>query len=140
MVKVNLQSLELTEFIGKNNPEQHCRATFPLLGSNGTNQTATVYFELEAGDHLGRHTDSAEELLLVLEGKVEAEIGDEKATLSKGELALVPKMVPHNLVNTGESKATVLGIFCGANHILATFENTWLPVDSNIVDTSGLNG
>jgi len=140
MVKVNLQSLELTEFIGKNNPEQHCRATFPLLGSNGTNQTATVYFELEAGDHLGRHTDSAEELLLVLEGKVEAEIGDEKATLSKGELALVPKMVPHNLVNTGESKATVLGIFGGANHIVATFENTWLPVDSNIVDTSGLNG
>lgn len=140
MEKVNLNTLELTEFTGKNNSNQHCHATFPMFGANGTKSTATVYFELEPGDTLGRHTDSAEELLLVLEGSVEAEIGDEKGTLAKGEIALVPKMIPHNLRNTGNVKAKILGMFGGANHIVATFDQTWMPVDSNTVDTSKLAG
>ncbi len=140
MEKVNLNTLELTEFTGKHNPTQHCRATFPLFGANGTQSIATVYFELDPGNVLGRHTDSAEEILLVLDGTVEAEIGDEKGSLSKGEIALVPKMVPHNLKNTGTGKARVLGMFGGANHIVATFDETWLPVDSNTVDTSKMAG
>ncbi len=140
MNKVNLNTLELTEFTGKDDPGQHCLSTFPLFGAHGTESTATVYFELEPGDSLGRHTDSAEELLLVLEGNVNAEVGGETGALSKGEIALVPKMVPHNLTNTGTQKAKVLGIFGGANHIVATFEKTWLPTDSNTVDTSQLTG
>ena len=139
MKKVNLNTLELTEFTGKNAPGQHCFSTFPLFGAHGTESTATVYFELEPGDELGRHTDSAEELLIVLEGEnIEAEVGGETAPLSKGEIALVPKMVPHNIINHGKSNAKVLGVFGGANHIIATFEKTWLPLDANTVDTSKL--
>ena len=140
MEKVNLNTLELTEFTGKLNPKQHCHATFPLFGANGTQNTATVYFELNPGDTLGRHTDSAEEILVILEGSVEAEIDGEKGALSEGEIVLVPKMAPHNLTNTGNGKARVLGVFGGANHIVATFDETWLPVDSNTVDTSKMAG
>ncbi len=140
MKKVNLKTVELTEFIGKDDPRQHCLSTFPLFGAHGTKSTATVYFELEPGDSLGRHTDSAEELLLVLEGNLKAEIGNDAGNLSKGEIALIPKMVPHNLTNTGEQRARVLGIFGGANHIVATFEKAWSPTNSNIVDTSQLAG
>lgn len=137
MKKVNLNNLELTEFTGKDDPRQHCRSTFPMFGMHGNESTATVYIELDPNNALGRHTDSAEELLLVLEGEVEAEIDGETAPLSKGEIALVPKMVPHNLTNTGTTNAKILGIF-GANHIVATFEQSWLPIDSNTVDTSKL--
>ena len=140
MEKVNLNTLELIEFTGKHKPDQHCRATFPLFGANGTKSTATVYFELEPGATLGRHTDSAEELLLILEGSLEAEIGGEKGKLQQGDLALVPKMVPHNLTNTGNVKAKVLGMFGGANHIVATFDEVWMPVDSNTVDTAKMAG
>lgn len=140
MIKVNLNTLELTEFTGKNNPELHCRATFPLIGSHGTEQSATVYFELDPGDTLGRHTDSAEEMLLILEGEVDVEVGGETGSLEEGEIALVPKMVPHNLKNTGSRKARVLGFFGGKNHIVDTFDQTWLPNESNIVDTSKIPG
>ena len=64
MNTVDLNNLELTEFTGKNDRTQHCLATFPMFGAYGTEHSATVYFELEPGDNLGRHTDSAEELLL----------------------------------------------------------------------------
>ncbi len=140
MIKVNLNKLDLTEFSAKDGGPEHCHATFPLFGAHGTKSTATVYFELQPGDALGRHTDSEEELLLVLEGEVEAEVGGEKAPLAQGEIALVPKMVPHNLVNKGNGTARVLGFFGGANHIIATFEKTWLPIEGNMVDTSQLAG
>ena len=136
MITVNLNKLELNEFTGKDNPTQHCRATFPLLGAHGTENSATVYFELEPGKNLGRHTDSAEEILLILEGEVEATVGDEKGRISRGEIALVPTMAPHDLRNIGEGTAKVLGFFGGANNIVATFDETWLPTNSNVVDTA----
>ncbi len=136
MITTNLNKLDLTEFSGKNNPNQHCRATFPLLGAHGTKKSATVYFELEPGKKLGRHTDSAEELLLILEGEVEVTVGEEKGRFSKGEIAVAPEMVPHDLRNVGEGLAKVLGFFGGANNIVATFDETWLPTNSNVVDTA----
>jgi len=140
MKTVNLNNLELNEFTGKNDPSQHCLATFPMFGIHGTEYTATVYFELKPGYALGRHTDSAEELLLVLEGDLEVEVGGETSSLTANELAHVPQMVPHNLVNTGQTRARILGIFGGANNIVATFEKTWLPTNSNTVDTSKMIG
>jgi quercetin dioxygenase-like cupin family protein len=138
MTTVNLNQLELNEFIAQEDEQQHCKATFPLIGAHGSRELATVYFEIEPGDNLGMHTDSAEELLIILEGEMEATIGSERSAVSKGSLTLVPKMVPHDLKNTGRTKAKVLGVFGGANNIVATFENQWLPTYSNVVDTSQL--
>lgn len=136
MVKVNLHDLELNDFSGKNGSKQHCRATFPLFGAHGTESMATVYFELDPGDVLGRHTDSAEEILFILEGDLDAEVDGKTISVSKGDLILVPRMVPHNLTNSGKSHAKILGIFGGANQVISTFEDAWMPVDTNVVDTS----
>lgn len=136
MISTNLKELELMEFIGKNNSQQHCKATFPLVGAHGSEQLATVYFEIEPGECLGSHTDSAEELLIVLEGTAEVVIGKEIKPADTGALVVVPKMVPHNIINTGKVKLKVLGVFGGANNIVATFEGEWLPAESNVVDTA----
>lgn len=138
MVKVNLNELQLAENTAKTKKGMHCFAAFPLTAFNGTKESATVYFELDSGEELGSHTDSAEELLLILDGDVEITIGDETDEASKGEIALVPKMVSHNIINTGDTKAKVLGFFGGANNIVATFEDDWMPADTNIVDTEKL--
>jgi quercetin dioxygenase-like cupin family protein len=47
----------------------------PLFLGTGTKNTAVVYFEIEPGYRLGTHTDSAEEILLILEGQVEVSLG-----------------------------------------------------------------
>jgi quercetin dioxygenase-like cupin family protein len=136
MITVNLNQLELNEFVAKADEKQHCKATFPLIGAHGSKQLATVYFELAPGDRLGNHTDSAEELLIILDGELTAIIGNERMPVSQGNIALVPKMVPHDLQNTGSTRARVLGVFGGANNIVATFENELSPTNSNIVDTT----
>ncbi|HEX5168751.1 MAG TPA: cupin domain-containing protein [Cyclobacteriaceae bacterium] len=136
MTIINLNNLELNEFIGKYRVEQHCKATFPMFRINGTKSSATVYLEIEPGDNLGMHTDSAEELLLILEGEADLIIGGEKMKAAEKTLAHVPVLVPHDIINSGSKKLKVLGFFGGANDIVATFENVWLPTDSKVVDTS----
>jgi quercetin dioxygenase-like cupin family protein len=135
MTALHLGELELTEFTGKDDPLQHCKATFPLFAAHGTSHLATVYFEIEPGDNLGRHTDSAEELLVILEGEAEVWIDKEQKKVSKGGLALAPQFALHDIKNTGSNTLKVLGVFGGANNIVASFDKTWLPANSKVVDT-----
>ena len=137
MITVDLNNLDLTEFTGKENAGLHCLATFPLFSAHGSENSATVYFELEPGDALGWHTDSVEELLLILKGDVEVSVGEETGELTEGQIALVPTMVRHNLRNIGSEKARVLGFFGSANFV-ATFDEAWLPTNSNMVDTAAM--
>jgi quercetin dioxygenase-like cupin family protein len=136
MTTVNLNEIALNEFVGKEDASQHCKATFPLLGAHGSQQLATVYFELEPGDSLGAHIDSAEELIVVLDGHLEAQVGDEQGEVKQGEIILIPEMVLHNFSNIGKTKARILGVFGGTNHVVSTFEKEWLPTHSRVVDTA----
>ena len=65
-----------------------CGSAFPLHADAGTKSSAVVYFEIEPGEHLGRHTDSAEEILYIVDGMGEAEVGGERVELDAGTLAL----------------------------------------------------
>lgn len=102
MTTVNLNTIELLEFVGKTDKSQHGKATFPLIGAHGSKQIATVYFEIEPGDNLGRHTDSAEELLIVLEGKFSQKV----TTFGIRHLFGVP---PSEFLATYEDGVEVLG-------------------------------
>jgi quercetin dioxygenase-like cupin family protein len=67
------------------------------------------------------HTDSAEELLIVVHGTAEARVGDEVGRVGKHEVALVPPMAPHGLRNIGDDVLRVLGTF-SASTVVSTFE------------------
>jgi quercetin dioxygenase-like cupin family protein len=134
MITANLFTLPLQENWTKANPAQRCRATFPLFRAVGTEHTAMVYFELDRGDELGRHTDSAEEVLIILDGAVEVTVGESQAILTRGQIAVVPTMIPHNLRNVGGEIARVAGVFPDAR-LVATFDEVWEPAGSRVVDT-----
>ncbi|HMQ56727.1 MAG TPA: cupin domain-containing protein [Anaerolineae bacterium] len=135
MITVNLNNLQLNDAQGENRPDIQTRATFPLASALGSENSALVYFELEPGKSLGRHTDSVEELLFILAGNVEVSVGDEQGRLSQGEIAVVPTMVPHNLRNVGQGTAKVLGFF-GEADFVATFDVPFLPNHVTVFDTA----
>lgn len=123
MLTVDLDRVELQDNSTAGGP---IRVAFPFHSAAGTGSTAAVLFELEPGSALATHTDSAEEVLHVLEGDAEAEIGDELVLLREGELAVVPAMAPHSLRNVGEGTLRVLGIFSSST-LVATFEEPLAP-------------
>jgi quercetin dioxygenase-like cupin family protein len=103
------------------------RVGFPVHSASGTASTATVLFELDPGAELPLHTDSAEELLIVLQGTAEARVGDEIGRLDTHQVGLVPPMAPHGLRNVGEDVLRVLGTF-SASTVVSTFE---VPFDED---------
>ena len=102
------------------------RVGFPVHSATGTASTATVLFELDPGAELPVHTDSAEELLIVLAGTAAAMVGDETAEVTVGDVAVVPPMAPHGLRNVGSDVVRVLGTF-SASTVISTFERPFVP-------------
>jgi quercetin dioxygenase-like cupin family protein len=104
---------------------------FPLSSSTGTASTAVVLLEFEPGGELAVHTDSAEELLLVIEGTAEGTVGDEVGRVAAGDIVLVPALVPHGLRNIGDGLLRVVGFFSSSTNI-AVFEKP-LPTGDQVV-------
>src|SRR5438876_941392 len=70
------------------------RAAFPISSAEGTAALAVVWIELVPGGILHEHTDSAEELLFVVEGEVGAERPGEPARDREAEAgAAAPRLL-----------------------------------------------
>ena len=102
------------------------RVSFPVSSAAGTADTATVLFELDPGAELPVHTDSAEELLVIVQGIGEARVGDEVGRISAHDVALVPPLAPHGLRNIGEDVLRVFGTFASST-VVSTFERPFEP-------------
>ena len=61
-------------------------------------------------------------------------IRDATLAVETGTLAVVPALVPHDLVNKGDTTLRVLGIF-SSNTMVSVFDHTWQPIGSRIVGT-----
>jgi quercetin dioxygenase-like cupin family protein len=134
MIAERIDELELMEVWYEDDPTMRVKVNFPFFLGTGTKSTAVVYFEIEPGHRLGTHTDSAEEILLVLEGTAEVSLGEEQGRLSAGEMALVPAMEPHGLRNAGEDTVRVAGFF-SSNVVVSTFDQPMMPFGQRVVGT-----
>jgi quercetin dioxygenase-like cupin family protein len=131
MVKVNLDQIEKINFGYENDETSRVTGIFPLSAATGNKNTATVHFELEPKKKLATHTDSAEEILFIFEGKAEVTIGEEKEIVEAPALAVVPAMIPHSVLNIGKDKVRVVGFF-SSNTIMSTFDQPLVPLDPDI--------
>jgi quercetin dioxygenase-like cupin family protein len=134
VIAERIDRLELLEAWYENDPTMRVKANFPFFVGSGTKNTAVVYFEVEPGHRLGTHTDSAEEILLILEGEAEVSLGGEQGRLSVGEMAVVPAMVPHGLRNVGDETVRVVGFF-SSNVVLSTFDRPVMPFNQRVIGT-----
>lgn len=133
MITAALSANDRPEVWWESDPSVRVRADFPLSAANGSDNTAVVYFELDPGCSLGRHTDSAEEVLVILQGTVEVTVGDETGEASAGQIALVPEMVPHSVRNVGDETARVAGVF-SSGHIVSTFDEPYVPIGQQVFE------
>jgi mannose-6-phosphate isomerase-like protein (cupin superfamily) len=137
MIAAQLTELPLLESWQDGNPSARASATFPLVGVPGTDTLGVVYFEIAPGHVLATHTDSRDEILVVLSGSGEGIVGDETATVRAGALVFVPAMVPHGVRNTGTEPLRVVGIFAGAD-VVSTFEKLLQPMGVRVLSHQAL--
>ena len=92
----------------------------------GADASGSSLIEVPEGCHLARHTDSAEELVVVLSGEAEATVGEETGRVAAGGMALVPGDVPHEVRNAGEGPLRFLALYADSD-VTTTYESEVQP-------------
>jgi mannose-6-phosphate isomerase-like protein (cupin superfamily) len=110
-VSFNVDELELVDGWCDADPRVKARFAFPLHVGAGSASSGLVYLEVEPGNNIGRHWDSAEEVFLVREGEAELEFGIERLRVKAGGVAVAPALVPHTVYNVGRSTLKIVGFF-----------------------------
>lgn len=88
------------------------RDWFQVLQTNRNTQTAIMTLEpgRSSGEKAEAHKQS-EQVLLLLEGEMEAEIGGEKRPIHRGDVVLIPAGVPHKFTNHGAARAVTFNTY-----------------------------
>jgi len=86
---------------------------FEVLATGAGIQTAVMDLKPgggESGEKTNEHPRS-EQVLFVVEGEVEAEIGEDRQTLHAGDSVIVPRGVAHRFSNRTERTARTFNVY-----------------------------
>ena len=81
----------------------------------GSTAVSLLTNTVEPGAEAPLHTHTVEETMLVLEGRVWAQVGDERYEVTQHHTVVIPPNTPHAWGNDGESEAKLLWAFAGAD-------------------------
>ena len=91
---------------------RHPGPWFKVIATSRKSQVATMKLAPgKSSGPKGNEHPASEQVLLVVEGEVTAEIGDERATLRAGDVVIVPAGTAHRFVNNGASAALTLNVY-----------------------------
>jgi mannose-6-phosphate isomerase-like protein (cupin superfamily) len=85
---------------------------FEVLQTGEHSQTAMM--TLQPGDASGERAEAHEksdQVLLMLEGELSGEIGEERPKLKKGDVIIIPASVKHRFVNRGDTNAVTFNVY-----------------------------
>ena len=111
MLAVQLDDIELEESWIEGEEGARWRTATVHGPGTGAAASGSSLLEVPAGCVLARHTDSTEELIVVLAGEAEATVGDESGRVAAGGVTLVPKDVPHEVRNAGDGDLRFLALY-----------------------------
>jgi quercetin dioxygenase-like cupin family protein len=85
---------------------------FEVIETSAKCQAATMTLAPgKASGPKGNEHPQSEQVLFVVEGEILAEVGDERKTLRKGDVVIVPAGAAHRFVNHSESTAVTLNVY-----------------------------
>jgi mannose-6-phosphate isomerase-like protein (cupin superfamily) len=91
----------------------HARGKFfKVLQTSKTSQTAMMTLKPgQSSGPKGNDHPTCEQVLLVLEGEVVAEVRNERRTLEAGDVVVVPKRARHRFTNKGKRVAVTFNVY-----------------------------
>lgn len=111
MKTIDLHALDLLEVWSKVEPTEKVSFAFAINAETGATGASVAYAELAPGGAIPTHFDSANEVVLVLDGTVEFEVDGGTETVAPGKLVQIAGGSRHRVVNTGDDAARMLFFF-----------------------------
>ena len=134
-MQVAFDALELRDAWLDSDPSARWRLNVALSELTGTESCSLIYLELDPGCRLPRHTDSAEEIVLVLSGSVIARVAERELEVGAGGVVVIPEQAPHEIRNSGPAVLRAVGFFATASPV-ATFDEPVRPGGTRIRGTT----
>jgi quercetin dioxygenase-like cupin family protein len=112
------------------------RVRFGVLedASTGTAASALFYFEVPEGRRTPRHTHTAEEVVLVLDGEAEGFVGEARRRVSAGDTVVIPSHAWHGFENVGRDTFRFLGFFA-SGAMVHVFKEKLMPMGTEVFVT-----
>ena len=88
-------------------------AWFEVLQTTDRSQTAVMMLKpnQSTGEQAESHKHS-QQMLLLIEGELLAEIDGERGNLNAGEVVVIPPGVKHKFTNNGNAPAVTFNVYC----------------------------
>jgi mannose-6-phosphate isomerase-like protein (cupin superfamily) len=85
---------------------------FQVLHTTGQSQTAVMTLKphSESSGEMNTH-EKSDQVVLILEGEIEAKVGDVKRILKKGDTCIIPAGTPHRLNNRSAHQAVTFNVY-----------------------------
>jgi quercetin dioxygenase-like cupin family protein len=132
MTTIDLRNLELLEVWSKADPLERVSFAFPISADSGATGASLAYAELSPGGAIPPHIDSANEIVLVLEGAVQVEVDGETQTMAPGNLVQITSGSRHRVANTSNGAARIVHFFDQAADTV-TFDDPLMPLDTAVI-------
>jgi quercetin dioxygenase-like cupin family protein len=82
---------------------------------DGAEASGSSLLEVDPGCRLPRHTDSAEETIVVVAGRASVTVGKETTEVGPGAVALVPECVPHEVRNAAGETLRFVAVYASTD-------------------------
>ncbi len=126
MWSLSPQSLDFSDAWIEGDPSARWRSASAHGPSAGAVYSGSSVLEIDEGCALPRHTDSAEETIVVLSGRAEVTVGEETVAVDAHGMALVPRQVPHHVRNGGSGTLRFVAIYAAAD-VVTRYEQEVQP-------------
>jgi len=85
---------------------------FKVLQTTERSQTAVMILNAggESSEDMNVH-EKSDQVLLLLEGEIQAEVGGKEKIMRKGDVCIVPAGTPHRFENRGKSRAVTFNVY-----------------------------
>ncbi len=80
---------------------------FEVLQTGERSQTAMM--TLASGDATGH--EKSDQVLLILDGELTGEVGDQRPNLKKGDVIIIPAGVKHRFLNRAKKRAVTFNVY-----------------------------
>ena len=112
------------------------RSTLGTTAEGGARECSSSLLEVDPGCALPRHTDSAEEIVVVVSGVAEVELDGETGRVEAGGVALVPKDAPHQVRSVGHEPLRFVACYADVD-VVTTYEDVVQPSGERESQTVG---
>ncbi|MDQ4145014.1 MAG: cupin domain-containing protein [Actinomycetota bacterium] len=131
MITASIREEDFFESWSDEDAEIRARYCFPVTSLNGSDSTMVACMDVPPGNRQGRHSNSAEETHLILQGTAEIGTDQEKATATAGDVVVIPARVPHDVKNVGDETLRVV-FFMPSSTLVTVFDETLAPAGQKV--------